>query len=476
MTAAPIPTIHRDSYISLLPGRAWSFGVLAFAWYTLSAFVLPLPSFVTVFVLGLLIMLTLVPDSHAPTRGIAPTRRNLVLALLALAAFVPVALGMDLFLGTIPIEWGPQVVGAFAALCVLIPRFAEAREFSRVALLGPRELIVAVTAVVAFARSYQAGDLFLAIVALVALNLPVVMTARRLRFGANSPRQLGRRKWALQAANFWLFLALLAAAALAGTLAVWQVFAPDAEALIAGAFWIGLLATAVLVAFPRRRISVAANLLVALGSIFLAVQLVRIHSEPTDAVTIGVPFAEEWYVASGGRSALVNSHWSLNVQRDAIDFVQLVDGKPYHGDKSRLESYYIYGDPLLAVADGRVTEAVDSIPDSPVGGRTWDDMAGNHVVLDIGDGHYVLYGHMKQGSIRVRVGDLVRRGQVIGQVGDSGNSDAPHLHIQVQNKPTFDVESRDARTYPILFEDATVSDVRRGDSVHPVAGSAKYGG
>ena len=473
MTTAPTPTMHRHSYISLLPGRAWSFGVLAFAWYALSTFVLPLPGFVTVFVLGLLVMLTLVPDSRAPTRGIAPTRRNLVLAFLALAAFVPVALGMDLLLGAIPIEWGPQVVGAFAAFCVLIPRFAEAREFSRLALLGHRELIVAVTAVVAFARSYQSGDLFLAIVALVALNMPVVMTVHRLRLGATSPRQLGRRKWALQAANFWLFLILLAAAALAGTLAVWQVFAPGAEGLIAGAFWIGLLATALLVAFPRRRISVATNLLVALGSVFLAVQLVRIHSGPTDAVTIGVPFAEEWYVASGGRSALVNSHWSLNVQRDAIDFVELVDGKPYRGDKSRLESYYIYGDPLRAVADGRVTEALGAISDAPVGGRTWDEMAGNHVVLDIGDGHYVLYGHMKRGSLRVQVGEVVRRGQVIGQVGDSGNSDAPHLHIQVQNKPTFDVESRDARTYPILFEDATVADPRRGDSVSPLAGTMR---
>jgi hypothetical protein len=55
-----------------------------------------------------------------------------------------------------------------------------------------------------------------------------------------------------------------------------------------------------------------------------------------------------------------------------------------------LEDFYIYGDPLLAVADGRVIEAVDSIPDSPVGGRTWEEMAGNHVVLDIGDGRYVL--------------------------------------------------------------------------------------
>ena len=95
-------------------------------------------------------------------------------------------------------------------------------------------------------------------------------------------------------------------------------------------------------------------------------------------------------------------------------------------------------------------------------------MAGNHVILDIGGGHYVLYGHLKQGSLRVRPGEQVRRGQVLGQVGGSGNSGEPHLHLQIQDKPTFDVEDRGIRTYPILFDGATVSDVRRGDSVQPL--------
>ena len=242
---------------------------------------------------------------------------------------------------------------------------------------------------------------------------------------------------------------------------------------LVGAFWGGLVATALLVAFRGRRISLATNVLLALGSLFLAVQLVRIYSEPTDPVRIAIPFNEEWDVASGGRSTLLNSHWSLNVQRDAIDFVQLVDGKTYNGDKTRLESYYIFGDPVLAVANGRVTEAIDTLPDKPVGGRTWAEMAGNHLVLDIGGGRYVLYGHLKQGSLRMQVGDLVGRRQVIGQVGDSGNSDEPHLHIQVQNQATFDVESHDTRTYPMLFEGATLSDLRRGESVRPLAGSRR---
>jgi murein DD-endopeptidase MepM/ murein hydrolase activator NlpD len=145
--------------------------------------------------------------------------------------------------------------------------------------------------------------------------------------------------------------------------------------------------------------------------------------------------------------------------------VQLVDGKTFRGDRSRLENFYIFGKPLLAVADGYVTTAVDSLTDEPVGGTTWDEMAGNHVILDIGGGHHVLYGHLKQASLRVQVGDDLRRGQVLGQVGDSGNSDAPHLHLQVQNTPVFDVEDRGLRTYPMVFDGATVPDPRRGDPV-----------
>ena len=157
------------------------------------------------------------------------------------------------------------------------------------------------------------------------------------------------------------------------------------------------------------------------------------------------------------------------MQQNAIDLVQLVDGRTFRDGGSRLEDFVIFGQPLLAVADGRVTAAVDGHPDLPVGGSTWHDMAGNHVILDIGGGHYVLYGHLQQASLRVKVGDQVRRGQVIAQVGDSGNSGQPHLHLQVQNKPTFDVEDRGIRTLPIRFDGATVPDPHRGDTVQPAS-------
>jgi hypothetical protein len=468
MSSTSTPTIRRHA--NTPPAvRGWILGGLALAWYAVSTFgPLDLPAFAVVFVLGVLVMLSVEPDVCSPTRGVTRTRRNIILALLAVVAIVAVAGGMNLLLGRIPIEAGHAVLATLAAICVALPRLAETRDLPRPAMLGHRELVIGVTALVAGVRAYQAGETVVAMV-VVGLLMPLVMAIRRIRLGAGSPRLLGRRAWSLQSANFWLFLGLLAAASLPGTFDVWRIYAPDARAFIVGVFWVGLAAAAILVAFPRRRISATANVLAVLASVVLAVSLVGTVSGPRDAVRIGVPFTEQWEVASGGRSALVNNHWTLAVQRDAIDFVRLVDGKTYRGDRSRLENFFIFGQPLVAVADGRVTEAVDAHPDLPVGGDTWHDMAGNHVIIDIGDGHYVLYGHMKLGSLRVRVGDQVRRGQLIGQVGDSGNSDEPHLHIQVQNKPTFDVEDRAIRTYPILFDGATVSDLRRGDSVKPLS-------
>ena len=119
---------------------------------------------------------------------------------------------------------------------------------------------------------------------------------------------------------------------------------------------------------------------------------------------------------------------------------------------------------------------ISTRPDVPVGDSDLEHPEGNIVVVDIGGGRDVLYAHLKQGSARVRVGDRVVSGQDIGLVGDSGNSDEPHLHIQVQSSPTFKISDDDLETFPIRFRDAIVirddvahprtnADARRGDQV-----------
>ena len=67
---------------------------------------------------------------------------------------------------------------------------------------------------------------------------------------------------------------------------------------------------------------------------------------------------------------------------------------------------------------------------------TLETIAGNHVIVDLGGGHFALWAHLRPGSLRVKVGDHVKRGQVLGLVGNSGNSSEPHLHFQVMDGPS----------------------------------------
>lgn len=124
--------------------------------------------------------------------------------------------------------------------------------------------------------------------------------------------------------------------------------------------------------------------------------------------------------------------------RYAIDFIRVGErGETRNGPSSENESWLGYGSEVLAVARARVAVVQDGIPDS----RPWDPsrldgltartLAGNYVVLDLGGEVFALYGHLKPGSIRVHEGEQVSAGQVIGLVGNSGNSDAPHLHFQL---------------------------------------------
>ena len=455
------------------------FGALALCWLLLGVFgLLGLPAFVAVFVLGLLAFKTLEPDAAAPTRTVVASKRNVVLGFAAVAAFIPLAAGPGLLLGTMDMDLVLTLAGVLSAVVLALALAAETAEGRGRARLGKRELVLTLTVLLAFVASYHAGDLFLAMVA-VAIGLPAVLFAQRVRHARTEdlePQLLRRLPYLAQAANIWLFAALLGVASLPGTLALYELMFPDSHRTIVRAFWIGLAALALLAIVPRRRISPAFNLLVALGSLFLVVQLVQLERGPEDAVTIDLPFESVWFVASGGRSTLVNGHYPLRAQRHALDLFQVVDGQTHRGGADLLANYYSYGKRLLAPGDGTVTEVIDTRPDAPVGDSDLEHPEGNIVVVDIGGGRYVLYAHLKQGSARVRVGDRVVSGQDIGLVGDSGNSDEPHLHIQVQSSPTFEISDDDLETFPILFRDAIVirddvahprtnADVRRGDQV-----------
>ena len=128
-------------------------------------------------------------------------------------------------------------------------------------------------------------------------------------------------------------------------------------------------------------------------------------------------------------------------QRFATDWIKLgEDGRAFHGDSLVNANWYGYGVPVVAVANGIVTAVKDSIienvPFSPKMAVpiTLETVGGNHVILDVGDGYYAFYAHLVPGSVKVKVGDRVKKGQQVGLLGNSGNSTAPHLHFHMGDK------------------------------------------
>ena len=125
-------------------------------------------------------------------------------------------------------------------------------------------------------------------------------------------------------------------------------------------------------------------------------------------------------------------------QRFAIDFARVGwNRKTWRGDQSDNFSYYAYGADILAVSDGIVSSTKDGIPENVPGDGsraieiTLDNVAGNYVIVDSGDGKFFFYAHLQPGSLRVEPGVEVRRGDVLGLLGNSGNSTEPHLHFHL---------------------------------------------
>jgi murein DD-endopeptidase MepM/ murein hydrolase activator NlpD len=159
-----------------------------------------------------------------------------------------------------------------------------------------------------------------------------------------------------------------------------------------------------------------------------------------------LPFAGPWYVAAGGRTLKQNHHvagWDI---RFAYDFIAVEDAE----SKPRLKNsdYAGWGRQILAPADGIIRVAVDSRPDNEPGVPNVTDIYGNHVVIDHQNGEYSFLLHLQQGSVRVRVGQTVHRGDVLGLCGNSGDSSGPHLHYHLQDRV-----GSDGKGLPAQFHD-----------------------
>ncbi|WP_082311097.1 M23 family metallopeptidase [Paenibacillus sp. FJAT-27812] len=179
--------------------------------------------------------------------------------------------------------------------------------------------------------------------------------------------------------------------------------------------------------------------------------------EKKTKIVYDLPLRGDWLVIWGGENVLINYHYAHESQRYAYDIVKSKEGYSYKGDPLKNESYYAFGEPILAPADGKVVAIVNDIPDNePVGVMNEKAPAGNSVVIDHGGIEFSTLAHMKKGTVSVKVGDLVKRGDEIGKLGNSGNSSEAHLHFQVSNGAN-------------LFESQSIN-INWKDGIHPVQG------
>lgn len=187
-------------------------------------------------------------------------------------------------------------------------------------------------------------------------------------------------------------------------------------------------------------------------------------------VKLGPPLRGGRWLAHEGPGAAQSHHWGSLVavngaltipQRYALDLVGVdASGHAMRAgvkdiQKSAHADWIGYGTEVLAVADGIVRDARDGEEEHPPlspqpepTSLTAHGLFGNYVVLEIAPGIYASYAHLRKGSVRVKPGESVHRGQLLAQLGQSGNSAAPHLHFQVSDKPTFE----GSEGIPYVFE------------------------
>lgn len=171
------------------------------------------------------------------------------------------------------------------------------------------------------------------------------------------------------------------------------------------------------------------------------------------ALVLGPPLRGPGWVAANGCCFPLVGHRSTGLptngeihfaQRFAIDWMQLDrQGRIAEGDLAEVSSYPSYGAELLAVADGTVIQTRNDLPEQvppTLPDPTTIDLEnvlGNNVILDLGNGAYALYAHLQPSSVRVTLGESVKQGQVLGLLGNTGNTSAPHLHFHLMDGPTL---------------------------------------
>jgi hypothetical protein len=196
----------------------------------------------------------------------------------------------------------------------------------------------------------------------------------------------------------------------------------------------------------------AGTLALFVGGSLLAI---RASAPKQEAIRLSFPLEDGlYYVAQGGQLGVLNHHHGAKAQRFALDIVRL------NGWLTRCQGIYspdvrrysIFGTEVHSPCDGIVVEAVNDLPDLAPPTRDPWNAGGNHIIIrneetDV----YVKLSHLARGSVVVNEGDRLRAGQLVGRVGNSGNTTEPHLHIHAQ-RGWFEDSPQSGEGVPMLFE------------------------
>jgi hypothetical protein len=168
---------------------------------------------------------------------------------------------------------------------------------------------------------------------------------------------------------------------------------------------------------------------------------------------LSLPIKGKWLVVWGGDTKELNQHHDAPNQQFAFDLLGVDEsGKTRKGNSQTNEDYFAFGREILSPADGIVTDVITGVRDNVPGSMNPYSASGNAVFIQHRENEVSVLAHLKLDSVKVKVGDKVTRGQVIGLCGNSGNSSEPHLHYHLQNTPII----QDGTGIKCLFQKVTI--------------------
>ena len=147
-----------------------------------------------------------------------------------------------------------------------------------------------------------------------------------------------------------------------------------------------------------------------------------------------LPFKGEWTVYWGGDTKELNYHVESQAQKNAFD-IMITDGNgsTHKSDGKTNEDYYAFGKEIFAPCDGEIVLVVDGVKDNKVGEMNTFNVGGNMAILRTVQNEYLVFCHFKHQSLKVKEGQQIKQGQLLGLCGNSGNSSEAHLHFHIQN-------------------------------------------